>query len=371
MVYFDHNATSPMSAGARQAWISATERFAANPSSPHRLGSRAEVALSSARQEVARRLGCSEFDLIWTSGATESNNAIFFGAGRRSEREAWVSAIEHPSVIAAAQRWFSGRVRFLKVDGEGRLDLEALSNELKGARPAIVSVMAANNETGVLQPWKEALALCRQHDVAFMCDAAQWIGKEPAAGLGECDFVTGCGHKFGGGLGVGILKAPAGFEAFIVGGPQEEGRRAGTENLPAAMAFATALDEREQAIAGGGIEERERWRDRFEGELKKSLPGVEILGEDAPRLWNTVAALMPASADCRRRWVVQLDKFGFAVSTGSACASGKEKPSHVLTAMGCEAAKADRMLRFSSGWDTTEADWMELLDGIRAAWEAA
>ena len=168
---------------------------------------------------------------------------------------------------------------------------------------------------------------------------------------------------------MGVLKAPAGFEAFIVGGPQEEGRRAGTENLPGAMAFAAALEEREQPMAAGGIEERVRWRDRFVGEVKRSLPEVEILGERAPRLWNTVAALMPATADCRRRWVVQLDKLGFAVSTGSACASGKEKPSHVLTAMGCEAAKADRMLRFSSGWDTTEGEWMELLAAIRAAWD--
>ncbi len=358
-----------MSAAARQAWISATERFAANPSSPHRLGSRAEVALSSARQEVARRVSCSEFDLIWTAGATESNNAIFFHAARRSEGEAWVSAIEHPSVVAAAQRWFAGRVRWLPVNADGRLDLEFLAAELKKSRPAIVSLMAANNETGVLQLWKEAFGLCREKEVPFMCDAAQWIGKEPAAGLGECDFVTGCGHKFGGALGVGILKAPPDFEALIVGGPQEEGRRAGTENLPGAVAFAAALEEREKAIAAGGIEERMRWRDQFVDGMKKNLPEVEILGENAPRLWNTVAALMPATADCRRRWVVQLDKLGFAVSTGSACASGKEKPSHVLTAMGCDAAKADRMLRFSSGWDTTEAEWMQLLDATRTAWD--
>src|SRR3954471_1125697 len=367
VIYFDHNATSPLSPTARDAWVSAAARFVANASSPHRLGSRAELALASARQTAAAHLGCSEFDLIWTSGATEANNAVFFHASKASDGEAWISAIEHPSILAAADRWFPGKVRTLKVTCDGILDLQHLRDLLKQGRPAIVGVMAANNETGVLQPWKEALALCRSEGVPFACDAAQWIGKQPSLGLGECDFVMGCAHKFGGPPGIGILKVPKSFHPFMVGGPQEEGRRAGTENLPGALAMVASWSEREERMASGETKSRLLWRDKFTAELKKALPKVEILGERSSRLWNTVAALMPPTPDCRRPWVVQLDKLSFAVSTGSACSSGKEKPSHVVTAMGCDPATSDRMLRFSSGWDTTEEQWMKLLEGIQAA----
>jgi cysteine desulfurase len=367
VLYFDHNATSPLSPTARQAWVSATEKHIGNPSSPHRLGSRAEVALSAARQNAAGFLGCLELDLVWTSGATEGNNALFFHASRAGQGEAWISAIEHPSVISAARQWFGNKVRTLNVTADGVMDLDNLRAEIKRTRPEIVAIMAANNETGVLQPWREALATCREFEVPFACDAAQWIGKMPAAGLGECDFVTACAHKFGGPLGIGLVKVPQTFHPLLVGGPQEDGRRAGTENLPSAISMLAAWSEREQQIAAGEIEIRTRWRDQFIQNLKQSLPDIEILGEGASRLWNTVAALMPETHDCRRRWVVQLDKLGVAVSTGSACSSGKEKPSHVLTAMGYNPSQSDRMLRFSSGWETTEQDWARLLEAIKAA----
>ena len=305
--------------------------------------------------------------MIWTSGATESNNAVFYHLSRISEGPVWISAIEHPSVIAAANRWFLGKVDFLKVTKAGQLDLDYLTDELKRSRPAAVALMAANNETGVIQPWQKALQLCRAHDFPFFCDAAQWIGKLAARGLGECDFVSGCAHKFGGPPGIGFLKVPEKFNSFVVGGPQEEGRRAGTENVPGALSMGAALAEREARIQAGECEQRLRWRDQFIRELSRDIPGVEVLGESSSRLWNTVAVLMPETPDCRRRWVVQLDKLGFAVSTGSACSSGKEKPSHVLTAMGCDPAKSDRMLRFSSGWDTTQQDWNNLLSAIKAA----
>ena len=368
MIYFDHNATSPLCSTAKEAWIAAAERFIGNPSSPHRLGSRSEVAVSSARQQAATFLGCSEFDIVWTSGATEANNAVFFHASRdSSEGSVLISAVEHPSVIAAANRWFPERVGLLKVTGDGRVDLDYLADQLKVRRPVLVGVMAANNETGVLQPWEEAAALCEQKGFPFFCDAAQWIGKEKSTGLGKSHFVTGCAHKFGGPLGIGFLKASATVQPLIVGGPQEEGRRAGTENLPGVLAMTAAWSDRENRIGSGEIEQRFQWRDRFIADLQKSLPEVEILGLNAPRLWNTVAAFMPPTPDCRRRWVVQLDKLGFAVSTGSACASGKEKPSHVISAMGCDPAKSDRMLRFSSGWSTTAEDWKKLLEAIEAA----
>jgi cysteine desulfurase len=227
--------------------------------------------------------------------------------------------------------------------------------------------MAANNETGVLQPWREVRALCREHDVPFFCDAAQWIGKLPARGLGECDFVSGSAHKFGGPQGVGFLKVPKQFRSLIVGGPQEEGRRAGTENVAGVLAMIAALEEREAALNAGVIDERARWREEFERELQAALPGVAIVGAGAARLWNTTAAIMPEVADCRQRWVVKLDKLGYAVSTGSACASGKEQTSHVLAAMQVSADEASRALRFSGGWETTREDWLRLLDGLRRA----
>jgi len=225
-------------------------------------------------------------------------------------------------------------------------------------------VMAANNETGVLQPWKEALQLCRVREVPFACDAAQWIGKMPAAGLGHCDFVTGCAHKFGGPIGIGFMKVPLNFRPFILGGSQEDGRRAGTQNVAATLSMIAAWQLREQQIATREHNIRERWRDRFIERVQKELPEFEVLGANVPRLWNTVSALMPEMEDCRRRWVVRLDKAGFAVSTGSACASGKEKPSHVATAMDLGPDRSDRLLRFSAGWESTREDWDALTQTV-------
>jgi cysteine desulfurase len=367
VLYFDHNATHPLSRTAREAWLDASERYLGNPSSPHRLGARADAALTQAREKLAGWLGCKSHDIVWTSGATEANNAAIQSAAANGATEIWISAIEHPCVLAATERYFGKSRRSIPVTREGVVDVEWLAKALKTNVPGLVSVMAANNETGVLQPWREVLALCREHDVPFFCDAAQWIGKLPARELGACDFVSGCAHKFGGPQGVGFLKVPAKFHSLIVGGPQEDGRRAGTENVAGVLATIAALEEREAALPTAFVDERVEWREEFVRELQTALPGVTIIGAGAERLWNTVAAIMPEVADCRQRWVVKLDKLGCAVSTGSACASGKEESSHVLAAMGIDADAASRALRFSSGWETTRMDWLRLLDGLRNA----
>jgi cysteine desulfurase len=221
--------------------------------------------------------------------------------------------------------------------------------------------MAANNETGVLQPWRDVLALCHQHDVRFGCDAAQWVGKLPCLRLGACDFVSGCAHKFGGPGGVGFLKAPRDLIPLLVGGPQEDGRRAGTENLPAILAMVTTLEAREEALASGAHVERTVWRDQFIERLLREVPGSELLGAGQPRLWNTMNLLLPKRTD-KRRWVVALDRLGFAVSSGSACSSGHEAPSHVLAAMGRPPAGAGRAVRFSGGWETPREDWDALIE---------
>ncbi|HEY6166477.1 MAG TPA: cysteine desulfurase family protein, partial [Verrucomicrobiae bacterium] len=360
MLYFDHNAATTMLPEARQAWLDAVERFVGNPSSPHRMGARADAALLEARESLADILGCGALDIMWTSGATEANNTVLHHSARTlpGDAEAWVSSIEHPCVLESARHHFGSRLKLIPVTHAGVVDLDWLAHELADRRPGVVAVMAANNETGVLQPWREVGAMCRQYGVPLFCDAAQWVGKQPANGLGEFDFVSGAAHKFGGPRGVGFLKCPAKgrVEPLLRGGPQEGGRRAGTENVAGVLAMMAALEVRERQLAANEQRARENWRDAFVRELLAALPGAELVGTGQTRLWNTVSALMP-EADCRQRWVVKLDKLGYAVSTGSACSSGKEAPSHVLSAMGFSAAVAGRVLRFSSGWETTRDDW--------------
>ncbi len=366
--YFDHNASSPLCAEARAAWLEASEKFIGNPSSPHRLGQRADAALEAAREELAAALGCDAFDIVWTSGATESAGMALHHLARTLDdrAEVWVSAIEHPCVLAAARERFADRAVLIPAMRDGRLDLDWVRERARTKRPAALLAMAANNETGVLQPWAELRDWCREASVTFFCDAVQWLGRLPARGLGGCDFVSGSAHKFGGPRGVGFLKCPAGarINPLLTGGGQERGRRAGTENVAGVLAMLAALQARERSLTADAQRERTEWRTEFETALVRELPGAEIVGADVQRLWNTVSALMP-EADCQRRWVVKLDRLGFAVSTGSACSSGNEEPSHVLTAMGRSTAEAGRVLRFSAGWETTRADWQALLGALR------
>jgi cysteine desulfurase len=367
MRYFDHNASSPLLPQARQAWLDVSETFFANPSSPHRLGARADRALSDARERLAAFLGCHPLDIVWTSGATESNNMAMHHLAQTLEpaAEVWVSTVEHPCMLRAAANRFPKRHRLIPVTHAGVIDLDWLKSQLQKHHPGLIAVMAANNETGVLQPWSEVSELCRERKIPFFCDAAQWLGRLPAKGLGRCDFVSGCAHKFGGPKGVGFLKCPSrgSVQPLLLGGQQEEGRRAGTENVAGVVSMLAALEVREAALVNGDASHRLQWRKAFEQQLQRTLPGVEIVGRDSDRLWNTVSALMP-EAGCQQRWVVKLDKMGFAVSTGSACASGQEKPSHVLTAMGYAPTETGRVLRFSSNWETTPSDWAALAEAL-------
>ncbi|HEX5177357.1 MAG TPA: cysteine desulfurase family protein, partial [Chthoniobacteraceae bacterium] len=347
-------------------WLEAHAQYRANPSSPHRLGARAETAIANARSRVAAALGCDSQDVVWMSGATEANNTIVRHFAVTSlGAHAWVSAIEHPSVLAPVRHYFPRTHRVIPVNAAGVVELQWLEKAFKESTPAFVAVMAANNETGVLQPWKEIAALCRRFGVPYFCDAVQWIGKIDARELHTSDFVSGSAHKFGGPQGIGFLKCAASLDPLLRGGPQEEGRRAGTENVAGILAAAAALDERSSAIAadGGLLQKKTDARDRFINELLRLLPDVRVIGIDAARLWNTVAVIMPRLRG-DARWVVKLDKQGVAVSTGSACASGREEPSHVARALEIPSDQAGRILRFSGGWETTEAEWRELLDAI-------
>ncbi|HWY31878.1 MAG TPA: cysteine desulfurase family protein [Candidatus Acidoferrum sp.] len=367
MIYFDYNATAPVMREAREAWLNVTEKVGGNPSSMHQAGSRAAILLAEAREKLAAYLGCHPSDIIWTSGATEANNMVMhhFAKKPQAATEVWVSAIEHPCVFDSSQYYFGKRARLIPVTHEGVVDVDWITTEMADTRPGLVAVMAANNETGIIQPWREILAICQAYEIPFFTDAVQFIGKMPCQGLGDCDYVSGAAHKFGGPRGVGFLKIPhrSQMTPLLLGGKQEGGRRAGTENVATIAAMMAALEVREKQIVRNEHLLRKLWRETFEHDFLRTLPGATIVGASQPRLWNTVAAIMP-DGDKKHQWVIRLDKAGFAVSTGSACTTGKEEPSHVLAAMGIKPAQAVRSVRFSAGWETTEQDWQALVAAL-------
>lgn len=367
MPYFDHNATTPLLPAAREAWLKASDEAWANPSSPYRISARVHRLLDDARARVAGILGVTPEEIVFTSAATEANNAVVRWAARvlPADAAALVSPTEHPSVLAPAREAFGTRLTGWRMAADGRVDRAVLA----GSAAGFVAAMAANNETGVLGPVAEIDALCRERGAWYLCDASQWIGRLPARGLAPGGFIVACAHKFGGPKGVGILRVPpaalaAGFRGQL-GGEQEGGRRAGTENFPAVAAMVAALEFAERET--GAIELRRNWRARFVETITRRLPGATVNSGTAPCLWNTVSLRLPAHENTR--WVVRLDKLGFEVSTGSACASGSAGPSHVLAAMELSADEARRTIRISSGWGTTERDWELLVDAIVNVWE--
>ncbi len=364
MTYFDHNATAPLLPQAEAAWLAASRDHFANPSSPHQAGARARAELDRCRERVAALLGAAPEEIVFTSGATEGANAVMRHFAAASGGAACLlSPVEHPCVRAAAEVFRKGRVRYFEADCAGRVKAEDVAEHLREARPALVAVMAANNETGVLQPWEEVAEACHAAGVAYLCDAVQWVGRLPLRVPAGCTFVVGSAHKFGGPKGVGFLRVPREAEGFVamVGGEQEGGRRSGTENLPGVAAMAAALDHT-VTLAKNGAETaaRGKWRNNFIERLDPM--GVKVATGGAPTLWNTVSLIMPHAPN--HRWVNQLSRRGFMVSTGSACATGREGPSHVLSAMGLPPEEARRTLRVSSGWATGEDDWHALANAI-------
>jgi cysteine desulfurase len=364
MVYFDNNATTRPCEGALATYSKALSRDWRNPSAPSLVAARVRAKLDLVREKLAACLGVFPDTVSFTSGATESNNAVFSHISRYAPPHSRVllSPVEHPSVREAASRYFSGRVDELPADGSGIVDPSTLAPSLDTTEVALVSVMAANNETGVIQPWEQIAGICRVHGVPFHSDATQWLGKLPSGKFDACDYLSASAHKFGGLKGVGILKAPAEV-SFIVGGEQEFGRRAGTENFPGVVAMLAALEE---ADSFGETPTLEQARNAFEESLRASIPDLEVLGENVSRLWNVSALLMPRFDNLR--WVGKLEKIGHEVSTGSACATGKDGPSHVSAAMGFSPEQARRVVRVSGSRETTPAEWSGLADAFRLAY---
>jgi cysteine desulfurase len=356
--YLDHNASSPLRPEARQAMLEALDA-GGNASSVHGEGRAARNLIESAREELARSLGVPPRSVVFTSGGTEANALALRGSG--AERLI-VSAVEHASVRAAAEQ--SGRaVDQLTVDSDGIVDLACLARSLAaGPKNALVSLMLANNETGAIQPVAEAAELTHRHGAIIHCDAAQAVGRMAVdwQGLGV-DLMTLSAHKFGGPQGVGALLIRPGTSMLplIGGGGQEFHLRGGTENVAAICGMAAAL----RAALGDDADSMAAGRNRLESRLKAVSPALRIFAEGVRRLPNTSCfALEGLLAETA---VMAFDLLGVAVSSGSACSSGKVGRSHVLEAMGVPAGLARSAVRVSLGWNTTERDLTRLVEAWR------
>jgi cysteine desulfurase len=337
--YLDHNATSPLHPAARRAMLAALEECG-NASSVHAEGRTARRQLDDAREIIAQAVGALPGMVVFTSGGSEANNLAL--KGPKVER-LLVSAIEHPSVLEAAKA--SGKiVEVIPVTAMGVVDLAALEAALPGS-PALISLMLANNETGIIQPVRDVAALAARHGALVHCDAVQALGKIPVNfGLLGVDLLTISAHKLGGPLGCGALVIRDGLSlsSLIHGGAQELRRRAGTENVPAIAGFAAAVQEKTLDIKA------------LRDELESVLEGVVVIGENVDRLPNTICFAQPGLI--AETLVMAFDLEGIAVSSGSACSSGKVAKSHVLAAMGLAPEIASSAIRVSLGWNTTRED---------------
>lgn len=368
-VYLDYNATAPLRPEVVEA-VSQCLETCGNPSSVHSFGRRARHLVEEAREALGALIGADPGEIIFTSGGTEANSMALRGLDRR---RVLVSAGEHESVLQA-----DPEAERIALDGNGRVDLAALERLLGTSDvPAVVSVMYANNETGILQPIEEVVALAHAAGALVHCDAVQALGKMPIdVGTLGCDLISFSGHKLGAPQGIGALVVSDGVDLLplLRGGGQERSRRSGTENFLGVVGFgagARALLKRPE-----GLEPLAALRDRFEAGLRSAMPGVEIFGAGSPRLPNTSCfGLRGLAAETQ---VMALDLAGVAVSAGSACSSGKVRPSHVLRAMGVDEVMAGSAIRVSLGWNSKPADldrclkaWLALAERCQRAGKAA
>ncbi len=357
-LYLDANATEPLRPEARRAVVEALD-LVGNPSSVHAAGRAARRVLEDARDALAARFGASPGDVVLTAGGTEANALALAGLGQG--RRVLVGATEHAAVLAAA----GPDAERVPVRPDGTANLEALAALLAaagGGRPALVCLMAANNETGVLHPLVEAAALCRAHGALLHVDAVQAAGRV-APGFGRlADSAALSAHKLSGPAGAGALLLRPGLHlpALIAGGGQERGRRGGTEPLPAIAGFAAAA----KAATPEAAARLAALRDRLEAGVLAAAPEAVVVGARAPRLPNTSCVLLPGVP--AESQVIALDLAGVRVSAGAACSSGKVARSHVLAAMGLGTAEAGCAIRVSLPWDAPE----DAPERFVAAWSA-
>lgn len=366
--YFDWNATSPLRGEAREA-MRAALALTGNPSSVHAEGRLARRIVEEAREAVARFVGAEAKNVTFTSGATEANTlaltpALEVGSRKEPRDILFVSAIEHPSVLCGG-RFPAERVKLLPVRHDGLIDVGAARQCIAEANRPLVSVMQANNETGVIQPVRDVAEIVHAAGGLLHVDAVQGAGRiDCTMDEIDADLLTVSSHKLGGPQGAGALIRRGGIQItdpLIRGGGQERGLRGGTENVAGIAGFAAAC------VAAAGTRQRDAarmaaLRDRFESALKAATPEAIVFGGNAPRLPNTTMFAVPGLK--AETAIIAFDLNGIAVSSGAACSSGKVQASHVLAAMGVEPALARGGIRVSLGWSTTEAD----VDILLTAW---
>jgi cysteine desulfurase len=366
-VYLDWNATTPLRPEAREA-VAAAWELAGNPSSVHAEGRQARRLVEDARAAISGAVGGLPRNVVFASGGTEANALALTPGLRRGSglpvQRLLVSAIEHASVLSGG-RFPTQAIGTVGVTGSGLLDLDLLRAMLEGGPAALVSVMLANNETGAIQPVVEASEIIHAAGGLLHVDAIQAFGKIPLdINAMNADLVTLSAHKIGGPKGVGALVLAdglLGLEPLLRGGGQELGRRAGTENVAGIAGFGAAVKAAMGALAHDAIK-LESLRNRLETGLRQT-PNVVVFAENVPRLPNTTLFTVPGLK--AETAVIGFDLAGIAVSSGSACSSGKVQPSHVLEAMGFGPESAKGAVRLSLGWSTTGADVDRCLEAWR------
>jgi cysteine desulfurase len=345
MIYLDYNATTPLLPAARDAMLEVMGP-AHNPSSGHGAGRAARQKLDSARRVIADAVSAFPNEVIFCATGTEANALALHGVGATRHL---VSAIEHRSVLASVPD-----AGVIPVDAEGVVKLDALEQML-AAIPAgektLVSIMLANNETGVIQPIAEVARMTRAAGAWLHVDAAQALAKIPVdMGMLGADMLTLCGHKLGGPVGASalIVRQKLPLRAIFPGGGQEMRRRAGTENLSAIVGFAAAVQH------APSLAPQRAWLDALEADLQTRFPALRIAAHNAKRLPNTSCIALPGLKN--ETQLMHLDISGICVSAGSACSSGRMEPSHVLLAMGWDEALASSAIRISTGWGSTQEE---------------
>jgi cysteine desulfurase len=360
-IYLDYNASTPLRPNVVAAMTDAMQHFG-NPSSIHKFGRSARSQIETARDILAEHLNTQPSQIVFTSGGTEANNLVI----KAHHGPVFMSAIEHESI----DRSCPDAVK-IQVLADGIIDLEALRDLLaKQESPnVLVSVMLANNETGIIQPISEIAQMAHHYGARVHCDAVTAFTKVGFSyvGLGA-DYVTVSSHKIGGPKGCGAVIMPLNEQlpAHMHGGGQEKGHRAGTENILGIVGFAQAVKDSKN----DNWVEIESYRNLLEDEILRAHPNLPIYGKDSPRLPNTSYVRMPGVPTHKQ--LIAFDLEGFAVSSGSACSSGKVAPSHVLKAMGYDDQQATEAVRISLGWTTTKSQvedfaraWLTLYERFR------
>jgi cysteine desulfurase len=355
-VYFDNNATTPVLPEVFEAMRPYYGEHFGNASSIHHHGQETRAAVERARESVAELVGCRSSEIVFTSGGTEGDNLAIFGLATEGDHVI-TSTIEHHAVLNACKRLeaMGCEVTYIPVDGRGLVDPADVRRGLR-SNTKLISIMMANNETGVLQPVGEIGKIAAEADIYFHTDAVQAAGKV-AINVKQigCDLLSISGHKMNAPQGVGALFVRKGtiLQPMLYGGSHERSRRAGTENVPGIVALGMAAEIAKDALSNGSIGRIEGMRDRLQQMLSK-VEAAGVNGDGAPRVPNTTNIYFDHIEG--EALVIALDLKGLAVSTGAACSSGAIEPSHVLTAMGLRAERARASIRFSLGKQNTEEE---------------